>query len=157
MHGFGNLAITGGLFLVASSRIGKAAATLFGLAAIGVLAAGIFPTDPLESARTTVGTIHAVSAFAAFPIEAVALLAFALAFRRQPSWTSFVRPTVGAALLSIVFLLWLLIATTRGYEPGLAERASFMILMAWEILAGLRLARRTHYQADFDAVNNEAK
>lgn len=152
VHGSSNLALTGGLFLVANSRIGKAAATLFGLATIGVLAGGVFSTDPLESARTTVGTIHAVAAFAAFPTETIALLVFALAFRLQPSWDSFVRPTIVAAILSIVFLLWLLLATTRGLEPGLAERASFMTLMTWEILAGLRLASRTREQADFDAV-----
>lgn len=152
VHGFGNLAITGGFFLVAISRTGKAAAALFGLAVIGVLVGSIFSTDPQGSARTTAGTIHAVAAFATFPIETIALLVFAVAFRLQPSWGSFVRPTIGAAILSIVFLLWLLLAATWGLEPGLPERASFMTLLIWEILAGLRLASRTREQADFDAV-----
>jgi hypothetical membrane protein len=143
VHGFGNLAIAGGFFIVANSRIGEAAATLFGLAAISILVASVFSTDPPGSARTIAGTLHAVAAFTAFPIESIALLVFALTFRQLPLWDSFVRPTIGAAILSITFLLWLLLATTRGLEPGLSERASFMSLMIWEILAGLRLARCT--------------
>jgi hypothetical membrane protein len=141
VHGFGNLAIAAGLFLIASSPIGKAGATLFGLAAMGVLITGTFSTDPLESARTTEGTIHAVTAFAAFPIEAMALLLLAVAFKRQPSLDVLALPTIGAAFLSIASLLWFLLAIASDLGPGLAERASFMTFMGWEILAGLCLAR----------------
>jgi len=140
VHGFGNLTIAGGFILLVNSRTGKVAAALFGLAAIGVLIAGIFSTDPPGSARTIGGIIHALSAFAAFPIETIALILFALAFRMQPSLKSFVRTTVLLASLSVVSQTWLLIAIIIGIEPGLPERASFVSLMAWEILAGLRLA-----------------
>jgi len=140
VHGLGNLAIAGGFILLVNSKTGKAASALFGLAAIGVLIAGIFSTDPPGSARTIGGTIHALSAFTAFPIETIALILFALTFRIQPSSRSFMRMTIFLASLSVVFQTWLLIAIVMGLEPGLPERASFLSLMAWEILAGLRLA-----------------
>jgi hypothetical membrane protein len=138
VHGLGNLAITGGFFLIAESRMAKAAATLFGLAAIGVLVAGIFPTDEIGSEPTTTGTIHAAAAFLAFPVETMALAMFALVFTRQSRWRSFAPPTIGASLLSAASLLWLLFAL----EPGLPERASFLVLMAWELFAGAQLWSR---------------
>jgi hypothetical membrane protein len=135
VHGFGNLAIAGGFFFIAESRTAKAGATLFGLAAIGILVAGIFPTDEMGSDPTTNGIIHAAAAFLAFPVETMALALLALAFTWQPRWESFARPTIAASLLSAAFLLWLLFAI----EPGLPERASFLVLMAWEIFAGAQL------------------
>lgn len=140
-HGLGNLAIAGGLSIVVSSRLGKWAAGLFGLASIGILVTGAFATDPEGVPRTIAGTIHLVAAFAAFPIETLALLLFAYAFRQLPSWTDFVTTTVVVALLSVLSLTWLLFAISAALAPGPPERISFLTLMAWEIAVGARLMR----------------
>jgi len=151
IHGLGNLAIAGAFFVIAKSRAGRVAAALFGLAAVGILVASIFATDPPGGVRTTAGTIHSFAAFAAFPIETISLLAFAHVFRRLPSWNSFAELTILVTFLSIASLLWLLIAIVVGLPPGLAERASLVILMVWEIFAGLRLAHSSPEEAETNA------
>jgi len=148
VHGAGNLAIAGGLILVVNSLAGKWATSLFGLASLGVLLSSAFSADPEGVPRTIAGTIHVVAAFTAFPIEVLALIFFAHAFRRLPSWQTFAKTTIVIALFSIVFLLWLLVAVARGLEPGLPERASLIILITWEILVGARLAIRAALLSD---------
>lgn len=153
MHGIGNLAITGGLALIVNSHAGKWATRLFGLASVGIVVASVFATDPQGVPRTVTGTIHLVAGFAAFPIEALALVFFAYAFSELPSWRAFAITTSVTAALSILALLWLLSVVTRGLEAGLAERASFLIFMVWEILVGLRLAIRVRGHAESDAMS----
>jgi hypothetical membrane protein len=134
LHGLGNIAIAMGIATaLTGSRSGRRGALLLGITAVGIVVGGIFSFDPTGTLRTITGTIHTIAAETSFPIEAVALLFFAYAFRDTLRWNSFVNFTLGIAIVGILCLTWLFIAVMTRTAPGLAERAVFLVFFVWEI------------------------
>lgn len=142
VHSVGNLALSAGLRRsLGPGALRTAAVLLFGLAALGIFAAALFPTDSSGQERTLAGLVHRVSATASFPIELVALFLFSAAFAADPRWhhlagLSFMWSAIAAALL-----VWLFLAVLANRMPGLAERAALASFLAWEFGASWSLAR----------------
>lgn len=139
-HGLGNLALATGLLLAlphsASSLRGS---TLLGIAAVGVLVAATFPTDPSGAQPTTVGTIHRATAAGAFPVEILALVLLAAAFSAAPGWMRWRRLTRQTAGLAALALIWLAVRVASEGAPGIPERILLVTLAIWELAVSLRL------------------
>ena len=144
-HGAGNLALAAGLGIrLAPSRLGRLGSILLGVAAAGVLAAAVFPTDPDGAPRTTTGAIHGAVATGSFPLEVVALLLLARALARTAEPVA-ARLTGGLAALAGLALGWLGVALSRQDPAGVPERLVLVSLAVWELSAAswlLRAGRR---------------
>lgn len=142
VHGWGNLALTLGLrSALRPGRLRNRAVLLFGLAAVGILLAALFPIDPPGNAPTTIGRLHRTFASATFMLELAALFVFSVLFRHDRRWhrqyaVSMVL-SVSAALALTAFVISLQIDLT----PGLTERAALAVFLVWEIWACLQLIR----------------
>ncbi len=142
VHGWGNLALTLGLRgTLHPGRLRTWAVLLFGLAAVGILLAALFPADPIGQIPSTTGRIHRAAASAIFMLELAALFVFSVAFGRHRRWrrqqaVSLVL-SVGAAVAITVFV----IAIQVDVAQGLAERAALAVFLIWELWAGFQLIR----------------
>jgi len=142
VHGLGNVALAVSLALrLGPSRVGRLGSVLLGTAALGIVAAAVFPTDPVGAARTSTGAIHGAVASAAFPVEVLGLVllasAFAAAGQRLAAYL-----TRGTALLAALALGWLVVAMARQSMAGAPERVVLVSLTLWELSAAAWLSRR---------------
>lgn len=143
IHGTANLGIAAGMnATIQGSPWARRGIVLFGIASVGLIIGGLFPTDPLGTARTFQGNLHSAAAASGFVTEFLALLCLARGFIAEPAWRSHVDITMRLAALAAVGLAWLPVAVIldRGF-PGLAERAVLGTFLAWEIATAIRLAR----------------
>jgi len=142
VHGWGNLALTMGLRgALHPERLRAWAVLFFGLAAVGILLAALFPVDSPDQIPTMTGQVHRIVASATFMFELIALFVFSIAFRRNRHWhrqqaVSFVL-SVSAAVAMTAFI----IAIQVDVAPGLAERTALVILLVWEIWVCFQLIR----------------
>lgn len=142
VHGAGNLCLTLGLYrCLARGWPRNWAAALFGLAASGVVVAGVFPTDPGGTATTLVGWVHFAATALAFPVELVALVLFAAAFRQHPHWRHRTGTSQLLTVVAAVGLAGFFVAVWRNQSPGLAERLALAGFLVWEFWAAGILAR----------------
>lgn len=142
VHGAGNVAIAAGLARelrpAPAARLGVAG---FALAAVGLIVAGIFRTDPPGAPSTTFGAVHGLATNISFGIEIVALLLLAWGFRQDAGWRDYLGLSVALTLLATSATLWLVIALRTEVMTGLAERVALASFTVWEFTTGLRLAR----------------
>jgi len=144
VHGWGNLALTKGLHgALQPGRLRTWGVLLFGLAAVGLLVAALFPIDPPGQVPSLTGGIHHSAASASFVFELFALFIFSAAFGRHRRWrrqraVSLVL-SVGAAMALTGFI----ISMELDIVPGLTERVALAVFMAWEIWASAQLIRPT--------------
>ena len=144
IHGTANLGIAAVMYAtIQGSPWARRGVVLFGMASVGLIIGGLFPTDPSGSARTLQGNLHSAAAASGFATEFLALVCLARGFLTEPAWRSHVGITARLAALAGGSLAWLLVSVIldRGF-PGLAERAALGTLLAWEIATAIRLARR---------------
>lgn len=141
-HGFGNLAIGLGLWRSLDRRpVSDSAVMVFGLAAVGIVVAALFPIDPPGQALTPAGLVHRAVVTASFPVELVALLLFSVAFAAQSRWRGRARTSFALATIAAVALAGFFLAVSRGRLPGLAERLALASFLAWELWAARQLIR----------------
>lgn len=142
VHGAGNLCLTLGLYrCLGRGWPRNGAVALFGLAATGVVIAGVFPTDPGGTATSLVGRVHFAATALSFPVELVALLLFAAAFRRHPRWRHRTGTSQRLTLVAGVGLAGFFVAVWLDQLPGLAERFALAGFLVWEFWAAAILAR----------------
>lgn len=141
VHGAGNLAMAAGLWrALGDTRAARQGAVLLGLAAVGLVAGGVFPTDPPESPATWVGVVHRTAASTSFAVELLALVVLVPAFRDRPLWRGHALLTRVLSIPAGLALAWLVVAIAKGWPPGLPERLALAIFLAWELWTGLRLS-----------------
>ncbi|MFZ5850089.1 MAG: DUF998 domain-containing protein [Actinomycetota bacterium] len=141
-HGAGNAAIAVGLARdLGPGRAARTGATLFALAAVGLLVAGLFRTDPAGAAASLEGVIHARAATLSFPVELLALLLLSSAFRASPAWQTYGRRSLVLAVVAGVAMLWMFGAVLSSWAPGLAERGALGAFAVWELSTAVRMAR----------------
>ena len=142
VHGWGNLALGQGLRrALGHGRLRTWAVLFFGIAATGIVLAGLFPIDPGGTPPTVVGRVHRGVIYVAFLGELVALFLFSAAFARNPSWqrrngTSFVLSAIATIALA-GFLAALLLHRML----GVAERSALATFMVWEFWVAVELIR----------------
>lgn len=143
-HALGNVALAFGIWLtLPPSGAGRWGAVLVGLAAVGLLVAGVYPTDAPGLVSTTAGTVHRSAVMVSFPLEVLGLTLLARGYGQSPGWQGYGRRTLLSAILAAVALLWLVVAVRAGWPSGLAERAALLVLLYWELSTSIRLAART--------------
>ena len=118
-----------------------AAFSLFIIAAMGVLLAGLFPMRLPGLPHTSSPHLHALGGRFAFPGMALGAFLFSLSFRSDQHWR---RIAVPSLMLSGGIIVVFLFARILGLAPGFAgftQRLFFGLLVPWMILIGLRLMR----------------
>ncbi len=142
VHGWGNLALTLGLRgALHPGRLRTWAVLLFGLAAVGILLAALFPVDPPGQTPSTTGRVHRTVASATFVLELAALFVFSVAFSRDHRWRRQQAVSLVLSVSAAVTLTVFVIAVQVGVAPGLAERAALTVFLVWELWASFQLIR----------------
>jgi hypothetical membrane protein len=142
VHGLGNLALTAGLRRsLGPGALHTAGVLLFGLAALGILAAAVFPTDSGGEARTFAGLVHRVAAIASFPVELISLLLISASFSGSTHWRRLAGRSFAWSAIAAATLVWLFLAVFWNKMPGLAERVALATFLVWEFGASWSLAR----------------
>lgn len=142
VHGLGNLALSVGLRRSLGRGVqSTAGGVFFALAALGILAAGLFPTDPAGQARTLSGLVHRLAAGMSFPLELLALFLFSTCFAASPRWRRRAGLSFAWSALATATLAWLFIAVLWNRMPGAAERLALASFLFWELWAALELLR----------------
>ena len=142
IHGFGNLVFGLGLgSALGPVRFRASAVALFALAAVGIVLAGVFATDPPGASPTVTGLAHSFVVSVSFPSELIALFLFSLAFARQPQWRCHGMPSFVMSAIAGAALIGLILAARLGRAPALAERVVLGCFLAWEFWAAFRLSR----------------
>lgn len=128
-----------GVILSARSRSGL---ILLGVAGVGLVLSGIFPTDitPDNSPSTAVGVIHILSGVVAFLCLIVAALLWSRRFRQDNRWKSFESTSWGFAIAGLVaFIVFFSIIAAQLSIGGLGERILIPLMLLWMLLTAIRL------------------
>lgn len=142
LHGVGNLAIAAALgYTLERTRVPRAGVLLFAVAALGLVVAALFPTDPADAQQTVTGLVHRIVAMGSFTVELVALTILGLAFRSAAAWQSYLRLSLVLTVVAALMLAWLLLSILLQWPPGLPERATLLTFTVWEFTTALLLAR----------------
>ncbi len=142
VRGCGNLALTLGLRgALHPGRLRTWAVLLFGLAAVGILLAALFPIDPPGQTLSTTGRVHGTVVGATFVLELAALFVFSVAFGRHRRWCRQRAVSLVLSVSAAVALTAFVLAIQVGVAPGLAERAALAVFLAWELWASFQLVR----------------
>lgn len=144
VHGWGNLALTMGLRgALHPGRLRTWAVLFFGLAAVGILLAALFPIDPPGQAPSMTGHIHRIVGIATFLFELIALFIFSVAFGRHRRWHRQQSFSLVLFMSAAVALTAFVIAIQMDVAQGLAERTAMVVFLTWEIWVSLQLIRPT--------------
>lgn len=142
VHGWGNLALSLGLRRsLHPGRLRNWAVALFGLAAVGILLAALFPIDPPGQDPTIIGRLHRTFASATFMFELAALFVFSVVFRHERRWRRHYAVSMTLSGMAAVAVMVFVISIQIDLAPGLAERVALAILLGWEIWACIQLIR----------------
>jgi len=142
VHGWGNLALTLGLRgALLPGRLRTLAVFLFGLAAVGIMLATLFPVDPSGQIQSTAEYMHIAVASASFVLELAALFVFSIVFGRDRRWYRQQSVSLVLSVCGAIALMVFVIAIQVDIAPGLAERVAMAILLAWEVWVCFHLIR----------------
>ena len=135
--GIGSLALAAGIREATRGSWGSLVGTvLFGLFGIGVLVDAFFPIDRGGmQPETVVGTVHILAALVAFVCAVLGMFVLTRTFKRDARWGSYWRLSLALAVAALVaFFL-----PSEGAWTGIFQRIFVGIIIAWMVLAALRL------------------
>jgi len=116
----------------ATGRLAPWVATLVGLAGVGMIVSGLYPTDP--GPATISGLLHSrASGGATLALIGASIL---WSFRTPGRDRLLMGLSVAAALLGVVS-----VALHETGVSGLGQRSLWVVLLAWLLLAAVRLER----------------
>ena len=142
VHGFGNVALGQGLRRsLGHGRLRTWAVLLFGIAAAGIILAGLLPIDPAGTPPTFVGRVHRTVIYVAFLGELVALFLFSVAFARDQDWQSRSGISFVLSATATIALAGFLGALLLHQMLGMAERLALTTFMVWELWVAVHLIR----------------
>jgi hypothetical protein len=127
---FYTLAIAAALLLIGLLQDCKASATgciTLGIFSVGILLAGIFPTDLPGNPPTPCGLIHGFAALIALLNLGISMIAWRNVFKKNESWKSFAKPSIFYGVVSLVLLI-IFVGSPISFR-GLTQR----ILLGWDI------------------------
>jgi len=121
-------------------RIGS---TLFIIAAIGAVVAGIFPADPASGyPQTPAGAIHATAGLVRFLSLSFALPLLSAALATDPHFEGVSKSLTVLGILFVVAFLLSIVVLANIQLFGLGQRAFIVLLLAWMSLAVYPIVRR---------------
>jgi hypothetical membrane protein len=125
------------LAMPAQSRLGLA---LLVAAGLGVVVAGIFPTDvtPDDSPVTATGVVHILAALAAFVCVVVASLLVSKNVDRDPRWRAFRRPAFMLAIAILAGFAVFVVAQPLGGR-GIGQRIFLGTVLLWIFFMAVHL------------------
>ena len=121
----------------------RAGRVLFVIWGLGLFIALSFPINPQGTELTTKNLIHRINGPIAFLCLSVAVLLFAISFKRDESWRPIYAAALTLALLMLVLFvaIGIAVANNAGVE-GLLQRIFLLLLITWFILTSTYL--RSH-------------
>jgi hypothetical membrane protein len=126
------------------ARWGYLTMILVGFGAIGV---GIFPE--------TTHAPHFISALIAFLGAGIALLFYALSFRRDLEWSRYTIPTLVASIFTLVCIFLYVSAVFGNGVQGLTERGIVAPVLIWAPVVGVRILTRPDSNSPIDVTSAE--
>jgi hypothetical membrane protein len=135
---------------LAGGRALRVSATLLALTGLGLILAGVFPTDLGDQPPTAHGAMHFAASLLMFGTLDAVFFVFGVALRQDERWTGYARYSTmtgvivgGLCLASIAAALP---ATFNNYQAGplaawtgLVQRALFVVAFGWMAMVGVRL------------------
>lgn len=139
----GSLALVLGLYQ-GVSRTGRSwvGLVLLGIWGVGVLIAGIFPTDLKGAPRTTSGSIHDMASVLAFFSLILATIFLSWRFKQDEKWSSFHRPALILSVMMMLALIGFFLSVNTEFV-GLSQRIFISTFLLWL----LRTAAHLHHVA----------
>ena len=128
------LLLSGLLLNIKSSK--KSTITL-GIFCLGILLAGIFPTDVPVFPPTPHGLIHALSALTALICLGILMIAWSFVLKKNEHWKSFAKPSLFFGELSLILLI-VHIASPVSLK-GLTQRFLLLWDIGWLLLVSWKL------------------
>ena len=121
----------------------RAGRVLFAIWGLGLFIALSFPINSQGTELTTKNLIHRINGPIAFLCLSVAVLLFAISFKRDESWRPIYAASLTLALLMLVLFvaIGIAVANKAGVE-GLLQRIFLLFLITWFILTSTYL--RSH-------------
>ncbi len=104
---------------------------------LGIVLAGIFPTDLPQALPTPGGLMHGFAALIALFSLAVSMIAWGIVFKKTEDWKRFAKPSVFYGLISLVLLI-IFIASPIS-SRGLTQRILLVWDISWLLLIGWKL------------------
>jgi hypothetical membrane protein len=112
---------------------------LLGIASIGLLISGIFPTDIVGGPRTRAGDIHTISFLVNVGSIIFATVLLSVSFGSSPRWRTYRITSMVLTLLIVVAFVIQFRTLHRGMPYGLANRLFVTVLFAWLLATSFRL------------------
>jgi hypothetical protein len=121
----------------------RAARVLFVIWGLGLFIALFFPINPDGTELTTKNLIHRINGPIIFFCVSVAVLLFAISFKRDERWRPIYAAAFTLALLMLVLFVavGIAVANKAGVE-GLLQRIFLLLLITWFILTSTFLRSR---------------
>ena len=117
----------------------KTAVSLLYIWSIGILFAGIFPTDLPGSKNTTFGIIHALASFLAFLTFIPAVFLFSNIFAQSTQFLNLYPVSFTLAVtIAISFVIFLYTAFFKQNFAGLAQRLFIATILSWHLFISFR-------------------
>jgi hypothetical protein len=141
--GLGTLALAWGIREATKgswgSRLGSA---LVGLYGVGIVLAGIFPTDEIDPAGhavspTSAGTVHFVVSILAFVLGIAGVFVLLRTFKEDARWRGFWPWSLALAFAALVGFV--VLATSEGTWIGLIQRTFIGTVFLWQLLVAFRI------------------
>ncbi len=138
--GFYTLAIAAVFLLIGLLQDCKVSATgciTLGIFSVGILLAGIFPTDLPGNPPTPRGLIHGFAALIALLSLAISMMAWGVVFKKNVGRKKYGNPSIFYGVVSLL-LLFIFIASPNSFR-GLIQRFLLVWDIGWLVLVGWKL------------------
>ena len=128
---------------VCSSGFLTASCVLLGVMVISACAAAVFPIDvlppdgSLPPTFTRAAIIHILFSVLIYVSLIALLLTLGSAYKLDENWRPFSHVTLFFGFLTVTSLVGIILAPS--YLRGLAQRGTFLVVLVWLLLTGLRL------------------
>ena len=137
---------------LAGGRALRVSVMLLALAGVGLIIAGVFPTDLYDQPPTAHGAMHFVASLLMFGTLNGVFFVIVVPLRQDERWAGYARYStitgVIVAGLCLASVAAALPATFNNYQAGplaawtgLVQRALFVVAFGWIAMVGLRLLR----------------
>jgi hypothetical protein len=113
---------------------------LVGLYGVGLILAGIFPTDEIDPAGrvetpTSMGAVHIVASALAFVFGIAGMLVFSRTFKRDARWQAYWPVSLALSFVALIgFFL-----QNEGPWVGLSQRIFIGTVFLWQVLVAFWL------------------
>jgi len=133
------LTLSLGRTLTASVR-SRTGVIFLGLFSLGILIAGIFPTDLVDDPPTSKGGIHDLASLLSFVSLVIAVILLSLTFRLDTHWrgVTWLTNTLSGALM-MSFLVFFDFADAERAGVGLVQRVFITLMLGWMTVVAVRL------------------